>query len=126
MKWLIIGVGGFLGAIARYYLSGVAQNYITKSSFALFPVGTLAVNLLGCLLLGFLHSFLLNYNEMYRWSLNIGFIGAFTTFSTFSLETLLLFENDEYFYGVVNILISCIVGLFALWLGRMIYKGIWG
>ena len=128
MKYWIIGLGGFLGAIARYYLSGLAQNALSHGGWALFPVGTLAVNLLGCLLLGFSASLLLDrqMDPNIRYLVNIGFLGALTTFSTFSLETLNLLEEEEYFYGFFNVLMSVIFGLLGVWLGKLIYKTLWG
>ena len=78
---LIIGIGGFLGAVSRYYLSEMASKDV-------FPYGTLAVNFIGCLLLGFmLFSSLYTFPVEYRNFIAVGFLGSFTTMSTFSYET---------------------------------------
>ena len=126
MKWLIIGIGGFLGAISRYYLSGWVQNYFLKET--LFPIGTFSVNIFGSLLLGFFHTLLLekNIDPSLRLFINMGFLGAFTTFSTFSLETMNLIEDKEYFYSMINIFMSCVMGLIGVWLGKSLYKMVWG
>ena len=128
IKYLIIGLGGFIGAIARYYFSGLAQNAFGNTGFFLFPLGTMAVNVLGCLLLGFTAGLLTErqLDPDFRYLVNIGFLGAFTTFSTFSLETLNLLEEGDYGYGLLNVLLSVVLGLGAAWLGRVIYRTIWG
>ncbi len=126
-KYIIIGIGGFIGAIMRYVFSGLAQGLFMKAPLSLIPIGTFFVNIVGCLLLGFFSSLLVerHIDPSYRSLINIGFLGAFTTFSTFSLETLTLIEKREYIQGFLNILLSCILGLFAVWLGKVFYRLIW-
>ena len=91
-KYLFIGLGGAAGSIARYMLSHLVYNKIGES----FPYGTLAVNIAGCLAIGFLMSFMqerLAVNSNYRFFLVIGLLGGFTTFSSFSFET--GFSNNQ-------------------------------
>jgi len=120
---LMIGAGGAIGAISRYLLS----TWVYSLTGRAFPWGTLAVNLLGSLLMGFLSVWLLERmtlsTEM-RALLMVGFLGAFTTFSTFSLETLLLLEEGAVARAGVNIAASVITCIFAAWMGTLIAKAI--
>ena len=107
-------LGGFFGAITRYSIGEWIQ---TDNGI---PLGTLLINLLGCFLLGwFLTFFTLRKNIKTEFILFIGtgFIGSFTTFSTFSVETVLLFQNGLTGYGVLYILISIVFGLLLTFLG---------
>jgi len=121
---LIIGIGGFVGAILRYLLGGTVQNLTRGSSF---PWGTLIVNILGCFLFGILSGFLSTRSQPNH-SLNslifVGFLGAFTTFSTFSNDTLQLMNSESSRLGLVNMAVSLIAGIGALLLGRTIGSGI--
>jgi len=127
-SWLTIGIGGFIGALTRYYVSGFAQNLFAKSSLPFFPFGTLTVNIFGCFLIGLFSTLFLerDVDVSYRFLINTGFLGAFTTFSTFSLETLNLIEEKALLHGFVNIFFSCLVGLIAVWLGKVTFRLIWG
>jgi len=122
---LYIGVGGFVGAIARFWLSGRVQDL---SGSIGFPYGTLAINLVGCFLLGIL-SYLIDVRGMFtpevRSLLIIGLLGAFTTFSTFSMETFNLLAAGESVRALLNISSSVIFGLAAVWAGRMLLLLIW-
>ena len=117
---LLIGIGGFVGAIARFWLSGRVQDL---SGSIGFPYGTLAINLVGCFLLGIL-SYLIDVRGMFtpevRSLLIVGLLGAFTTFSTFSLETFNLLAAGESIRALVNVASSVILGLAAVWAGRML------
>lgn len=117
IKILIVGMGGFIGAVARYGLSGLVHRY--TSSF--FPWGTLVVNVTGCFLIGCLiylaaDRAVLSPNA--RLFLLIGILGAFTTFSTFSCETLDLINDRAHWSALANVGLNVLFGLFAVWLGR--------
>lgn len=115
-KFLYIGIGGFLGANARYLFSLLFLKLLGPS----FPFGTLFVNVLGCFFIGFLmvyaykHPDLSNYIKAFGIT---GFLGALTTFSTFGYETLACFESGNYFAGILNILLNMLVGLLAVFIG---------
>ncbi len=117
---VLIGAGGFLGAIARYFLSGYAQS-ISQTVF--FPFGTMAVNLLGCMLIGFL-SYLgevsISFAPEMRLSLMIGFLGSFTTFSTFAHETFELIRDGSSFYAMLNVVTNVVGGGIFLFIGRIL------
>ena len=114
---LIIGSGGFLGALARYGLSGLVHRQVP---FTTFPYGTLAVNLLGCLAIGVITGLVESRQlfgpEFRRFAL-IGILGAFTTFSTFGYETFAMLRDDEYIRAAVNVGMHVILGLVLVWLG---------
>ncbi|MCM8794536.1 MAG: fluoride efflux transporter CrcB [Candidatus Omnitrophica bacterium] len=116
MKWLPLAVGGVAGTFARYALAGFVYTLFGTD----FPYGTLAVNLSGCFLIGFLASiaeekFLLGPPG--RLLLMIGFCGAFTTFSTFMLETANLIKDGETFRAFLNVLLSVVAGFFVFRIG---------
>jgi fluoride exporter len=113
---LVVALGGSLGALARY---GLAQ-WITATWPKAYPLGTFAVNLLGCLAIGILYGLWLARPEaspLLRQGLIIGFLGAFTTFSTFSLDTLRLMESGESLLALGYILLSVCACLLATWAG---------
>lgn len=114
---LLAGLGGFLGSAARYVLSGLAQRLFG----AAFPVGTAAVNLLGCFLIGLLTNLSLRAGPLSaasRLFLVTGFLGGLTTFSTFSHETLALFEQGRLLPGLGNIALNLGAGLAAVAIGK--------
>lgn len=117
---LMVAIGGALGSVFRYWVSIGIYGLFGRN----FPYGTLIVNVTGCLLMGFLYVFLLErfYNQAneLRSLLLIGLLGGYTTFSTFSIETLNLFENGEYLSALMNILLSGFLCLGAVWLGAVI------
>lgn len=114
--YLIIALGGALGAVGRYWLTTLAE----RMHPGLFPLGTFLVNLLGSLLIGILFVLLvekIQLAEHYRPLLMIGFLGAFTTFSTFSMDALLLLEQGLYSMAAGYVLASVTTGILAAWLG---------
>jgi CrcB protein len=121
----LIGIGGFLGAVCRYWISGLAQNLFRSVDF---PYGTLAVNVIGCFVIGFLTylvEFQSAFNPGIRMTVLIGMLGAFTTFSTFSQETINLVLSGEITHGMANILLNNALGLAAVWFGRSFAFWIW-
>jgi len=116
LETLYIGIGGFLGAISRYFLSKFIGRY-----FFHFPYGTLVVNILGSLLLGFIGYIIIYGKDLspeLRGFITIGFIGAFTTMSTFAFETTRIFDMGQPFSAVLNILANVIFCIFAIFVGR--------
>ena len=117
---VILGLGGFLGAISRYLLSGYVQTLFKQDGF---PYGTLVVNILGCFVLGILtHAAGVKgmFDAQTRLFLMVGFVGAFTTFSTFSVESASLFQNGQSTAGMLNILGSNLLGLIFVFIGQSI------
>jgi len=116
--FILIGMGGFLGAIMRYALSDFVQSW---SKTPQFPLGTLVVNLVGCLLIGVLAQLAEARNIFTPETSSLiflGFLGAFTTFSTFSAESLNLMRNGQNLLSYLNIGGHILLGLGAVWLGR--------
>ena len=116
-QFLIVGLGGFMGAVARYKLGGFVLHHTVGNKF---PMSTLAVNVLGCCIAGLLtglierHDF---FSPLTRLLLFTGFLGGFTTFSAFGLETFYLIQRHEFLLAGLNAFLSVSLGLFALWLG---------
>jgi CrcB protein len=123
IETLAIALGGAVGALLRYWTSSGVYSLLGRD----FPYGTLAVNVLGSLLMGILTILMLERMSIgpeMRAALLIGLLGAFTTFSTFSMETLFLIEQGEVFKASLNVIISVVVCIAATWfgvkIGRMI------
>jgi len=113
---IAIAAGGALGAVSRYLVASGVHNLLGRG----FPYGTLSVNIIGSLLMGFLYIVLierLGVESYWRALVLVGFLGAFTTFSTFSMETLNLIENGEHIKAMLNMLLSVTTCLIACWLG---------
>ena len=122
---LLVGVGGFVGSVLRYWMSGLVQAAAPGSSF---PVGTFAVNVVGCLLIGVLselaeaRGFLAPDS---RALLIVGLLGGFTTFSAFANETVNALRDGASIVAAANILASVGACLFAVWAGRMLAHAVW-
>lgn len=116
--WIWVGLGGALGAIARFGVQRVLAVYPT------LPLATLTVNVLGSFFIGYLAALILarTGTDDLRLFLVTGFLGAFTTFSTFSLETLHLFQQGEVFRGVLNVAANVLFCLLAVWLGFVLAR----
>ncbi|MCG8537184.1 MAG: fluoride efflux transporter CrcB [Pseudomonadales bacterium] len=126
MQWaqlLWVALGGALGAMSRFAVSG----WINAKSTAAYPFGTLAVNVLGSFLFGLLFVAVFStvpMRESLRLFILVGFLGAFTTFSTFSFETLRLIEEGQLWVAVANVLSSCLLCLLGVWLGTVIARNL--
>ncbi len=116
----LVGTGGFIGAIARYGLSGLVQRSAALSSF---PYGTLAVNMLGCLLIGVAVG-LVDSRQMFgpdfRLFALIGLLGGFTTWSTFGYETFALLRDADYLRAMLNVAAHVVLGLALVWAGYVL------
>lgn len=114
---MAVGSGGFLGALSRYGLSGLVHRHMPLTTF---PYGTLAVNLLGCLLIGLLTG-LGEARQVFgpevRLFALIGLLGGFTTFSTFGYETFAMIRDSEYVRAAANVGVHVILGLVLVWIG---------
>ena len=109
----MIGIGGFFGAIARYIVDG----WVVARTGATFPWGTLVVNLSGSFILGLLFALAIERGVLpadIRGPVFIGFIGAYTTFSTLALDSWRLVENGSYVLGVANLVGSLVLGIVAV------------
>jgi CrcB protein len=119
-KLSLIGAGGFTGAVLRFMVSSWVQN---RSGSIVYPFGTLAVNMIGCLLIGFL-SALVETRSMFspetRGFVLIGLLGAFTTFSTFGNETLNLIRESRIELAMLNAGAQVVFGVGLVWLGRVV------
>ena len=114
VQLVYVGLGGALGAICRYLISLVP----VKSTF---PFSTLLINVCGAILIGFIVAVMGHFpsfseNKLLFWK--VGVCGGFTTFSTFSFEALMLFENKRYLYGSIYIALSIALCILGVWLGR--------
>ena len=114
----LVGSGGFLGAVARYYLSGYVLHL---SGAARFPWGTLAVNTVGCLAMGIVaslaeHLHLLSAEA--RLLLITGVLGGFTTFSAFAYESYFLAREQLWYASMVNVVLQVVLGVGAVWGGH--------
>jgi CrcB protein len=125
IRLITIGIGGFIGSISRYLISGIVQNI---SRNVTFPYGTFAVNLIGCLIIGFISQlsetkgFLSDFSRSF---IIIGFLGGFTTFSAFGNETFNLLHDGKINLAIVNSIGQVIVCLTSVWIGREIAFWIW-
>lgn len=112
----MVGAGGFLGSIARFWV-GV---YVATRMGSRFPYGTFIINISACFLIGLVLTILAERSTLspnLRYLIPIGFIGAYSTFSTFEFETLRAVQDGQLVIGLLNILGSVIVGFVAVWLG---------
>jgi CrcB protein len=122
---LLVGFGGFIGSVSRYLASGYVQQ-ATKSID--FPYGTLAVNVIGCFIIGFLAQLAEErgvFTSQSRLFVFTGFLGGFTTFSSFGNETLNLARDSQVMNALANVGANVLLGLFAVWLGRTVSYLIW-
>jgi CrcB protein len=118
-----IAAGGATGALMRYWMSNGVYAILGRG----FPYGTLTVNVVGSLLMGFCYVFMIERMDVsveWRAALMIGLLGAFTTFSTFSIETLNLLESGEQLKAALNILFSVTLCIIGCWLGIIVGRNV--
>lgn len=123
MTVILVGVGGFFGAVARYLIDG----WVAERTGATFPWGTLVVNLSGAFLLGLLFSLTVERGALpaaIRAPILIGFIGAYTTFSTLALESWRLIEDGSYVLGAANLLGSAGLGIVVVVAGLILGRAL--
>jgi len=121
---IAIAFGGAFGAVLRFLVSSGVYQWLGRG----FPYGTLAVNILGSFLIGLLTEALIlqkvAFSLEYRSAILIGLFGSFTTFSTFSLDTVMLIEQGSLTKALLNVLVSVSVCVFAVWLGLLVGRGL--
>ena len=122
VKILLVGAGGFIGSIFRYILSGLVHQFLSEPWF---PYGTLTVNVMGCLLIGFLSGISESqqaFNPETRLLIFIGFLGGFTTFSTFGSETFTFARDGQFLASLSNIFFHLSLGIGAVLLGNILSR----
>jgi len=118
---VLIGIAGLAGTLARYSLSGIVARRFGET----FPMGTLVVNVIGCFAAGFLFYLIQErflVNEVVRAALMIGFLGGFTTFSSFGLQTFTLLQNGQVGLATTNVVVSNALGLLTVWIGYSVAR----
>ncbi|MDK2971263.1 MAG: fluoride exporter [Candidatus Sumerlaeota bacterium] len=120
LPWLLVALGGALGASARYALS----TFILERVLSRFPWGTFAVNMIGCFLLGIVGTVLAAHLEgedaFLRYAVSVGFLGSFTTFSTFGFESMKLLDGQNWPVGAAYLASSVFIGLVMVKLGSLL------
>ncbi len=122
-RYIMIALGGALGALARYQVAAVVQARVPVG----FPYGTFVVNVTGCFIMGFATALLterLVVHPNWRFLVPIGFVGAYTTFSTFELDTFRAASEGAWWIAAVNMFGSFVVGYVALWAGFVVARGL--
>lgn len=115
-KYLMIGIGGFAGAIARFWLGG----YVSNRMGTRFPWGTFVINISGSFVIGLIVTVLAertHWSPNWRYLVPIGFIGAYTTFSTFEFETFQSLQDGQWLMAALNVGLSVVLGFIAVWCG---------
>lgn len=122
MKYLYIGLGGAIGSILRFVFSKFSQD-LFKATY--FPIGTLLVNIIGSFIIGVIFEIYdqnFAINQDLKFFLTTGFCGGFTTFSTFSNETMIMVSDGNFLYASVYIFSSLFFSLLGVYLGRLLIK----
>ena len=119
IKYLMVGVGAFLGSVLRFWLGSLIGGRLD----ARFPYGTFVINVTGSFLIGMVLTVLAakaHWSPNWRYLIPIGFIGGYTTFSTLEYETLRLFQDGQLLTALLNVTLSVVVGFVGVWLGAVV------
>jgi CrcB protein len=122
-KYLLVGLGGFFGAILRFWLGGI----VYERTGTRFPYGTFVVNLTGCFLIGLIMTVITERAHLHpnwRYAVPIGFVGAYTTFSTFEYETMMAIQSGSWLAGLLNVTASVVLGFVCVWLGMILGRSL--
>lgn len=121
LKYFMVGIGGFAGAIARFWLGA----YVADRMGTRFPYGTFLINISGSFLIGLFLTLMAekaHWSPQWRYLIPVGFIGAYTTFSTFEYETLRSVQDGQVLMAFLNVTLSVVIGFIAVlggvWAGR--------
>jgi fluoride exporter len=120
-RYLLIATGGALGSIARYWVGSIVYSRMGTR----FPYGTFFINLTACVMIGFSVTWLgrrTELNPAWRFLIPIGFVGAYSTFSTFEWETFANLQTGAFLIAALYVALSCLLGLFAVWLGVLLAR----
>ena len=117
INFLIVGFGGALGAISRFGINEIFENYLSLSS----PIGTLFVNVVGCFLIGLIVGVTLPAKDTTYYFFIIGFLGSFTTMSAFTHQTIIMF-NSNLISAVSYIMLTIFLSIFATYCGTLITR----
>jgi fluoride exporter len=123
LKYVMVGVGGCLGSILRFWLG----SYIGSRMGTRFPYGTFVINITGSFLIGLVYAFVTartQWSPNWRYLIPIGFIGGYTTFSSFEYETLLTIQAGQVGLGLLYVVLSVVVGFVAVWGGVVMGRAI--
>jgi CrcB protein len=115
-KYWMVAIGGACGSVLRFWVG----SYVSNRTGARFPAGTFLVNITASFLIGFLVTILaakVSWSPQWRYLILIGFIGGYSTFSTFEFETFRIFQEGEFLIAGLNVLLSVVVGFISVWLG---------
>ncbi len=122
-KYLLIAAGGALGSIARYWVGSTVAGRMGIR----FPYGTLLVNITACVIIGFTLTYLgrrADLSPAWRYLIPVGFIGAYSTFSTYEWETLSSLRSGAFFLGALYAVGSLVLGLIAVWGGSLVAEAL--
>jgi len=124
MNYLVIGLGGALGSMLRFGIGSLIDSNVQKTGY-IFPWGTIVVNITGCFIIGFIFTISTSEGRMFlspltRNFITIGILGGYTTFSSFSWQTLVLAQSGQRWEAAANVLISVVLCLVGVWLGAML------